>query len=182
MDVTPISTAADGIVHVVDAVTYYSQDNLTTVGNADCTGELLAPVVYDDKEEGAIWYNDQQLNGFTFNADSKPLIDVTFTVDKAGTSTITNKIESLGKSTPEKLYRYVEGGEAKTEEQPHYWSTIDVTCPHPDEPTVAPTEPAGDKAIVHVSGQDGETETKEFNVGDTFYVYTTLNASQINDG
>ena len=199
MDVTPISTATDGIVHVVDAVTYYSKDNLTTVGDADCSGELLAPVVYDDKEEGAIWYNDQQLKGFTFNANSKPLIDVTFTVDKAGTSTITNKIESLGKSTPDKLYRYVEGGVAKTEEQPHYWSTIDVTCPHPDEPTVAPTEApteapepteaptvapttASEKAIVHISGLDGEVETKEFNVGDDFYVYTTLNASQVNEG
>ncbi|MBQ1475517.1 MAG: PT domain-containing protein, partial [Ruminococcus sp.] len=41
---------------------------------------------------------------------------------------------------------------------------------------------ASEKAIVHISGLDGKVETKEFNVGDDFYVYTTLNASQINEG
>nr|WP_316614812.1 hypothetical protein [uncultured Ruminococcus sp.] len=48
-------------------------------------------------------------------------------------------------------------------------------------PTQAPTQ-SQDKATVTVHGLDGKTETKEFNVGDDFYVYTTLNASQINDG
>ncbi|WP_405357271.1 starch-binding protein, partial [Ruminococcus sp.] len=55
-------------------------------------------------------------------------------------------------------------------------------------PTEAPTEapkpteaPVG-KATVIVSGLDGESETKEFNVGDSFTVYTTLNTSAYENG
>ncbi|MBQ6413444.1 MAG: hypothetical protein IJI19_08200, partial [Ruminococcus sp.] len=48
-------------------------------------------------------------------------------------------------------------------------------------PTEAPTQPQG-KATVTVRGLDGASETKEFNVGDTFTVYTTLNASAYNGG
>ncbi|MBQ1474723.1 MAG: hypothetical protein IIZ32_05420, partial [Ruminococcus sp.] len=48
-------------------------------------------------------------------------------------------------------------------------------------PTEAPTQPQG-KATVTVHGLDGKTETQEFNVGDTFTVYTTLNTSAYNNG
>ena len=54
------------------------------------------------------------------------------------------------------------------------------TEPEPTEPE--PTQYTGDKAIVTIYGLDGKSETKEFNVGDTFTVYTTLNTSAYADG
>ncbi|MBQ7217906.1 MAG: hypothetical protein IJS27_00265, partial [Ruminococcus sp.] len=48
-------------------------------------------------------------------------------------------------------------------------------------PTNPPTEPAP-KATVTIYGLDGESETREFNVGETFTVYTTLNTSAYENG
>ena len=55
----------------------------------------------------------------------------------------------------------------------------------PAEPTTAPAEPTeapGTEAIVTIYGLDGESETKTFQVGETFTVYTTLNTSEIEGG
>ena len=200
MDVTPISTASDGRINAVKGITSYNGTSLSIVGAPDCKQVLSKYVLVNEPSLGRIVYEDNEINegvGFVFDAQSAPLIEIVFKINDAGTEpvTITNQIETLSDLIDDIPVPYIQGGEIKTAGQPGpaYKSTLElVECPHPDEPTVAPTEApteapeqpttASDKAIVYVSGQDGEVETKEFNVGDTFYVYTTLNASQINDG
>ncbi|WP_316637666.1 hypothetical protein, partial [uncultured Ruminococcus sp.] len=210
MDVRTIPTATDGYVNAVDAVTYFKQPNeevnLSIVGKPNCKGVLTRAVVGTD-EPGAIYYTDQDEDdegGFLFDDKSAPLIDVTFKIDHAGSEpiTITNKILTLTNLIDGIPVKYIQVGNILDDGQPGptYRSTLElVDCSHPDEPTVAPTEApteapepteaptvapttASDKAIVHISGLDGEVETKEFNVDDDFYVYTTLNASQVNEG
>ncbi|MBQ3329912.1 MAG: hypothetical protein IJG87_01905, partial [Ruminococcus sp.] len=185
MDVTNISTAADGVVNVADGVTYYDDSMLTIVGTPTAPGyEDPRNVMINPDTPGEIWYNDQDINyGFTFNANSEPMLDVTFEITGAGengVATITSMLETLTKAENGKLkYFYVEG--FNVHNQPNMSSTLDVTCPHPTEAD-EPTQPAGDKATVTIYGLDGKSETKEFNVGDTFTVYTTLNTSAYENG
>ena len=65
-----------------------------------------------------------------------------------------------------------------------FYNCIYVASDEPEYPTEEPEYPteAYDKAIVTVYGLDGESETREFNVGDTFTVYTTLNTSAYDNG
>uniref|UniRef100_UPI00386BB5CE hypothetical protein n=1 Tax=Ruminococcus sp. TaxID=41978 RepID=UPI00386BB5CE len=187
MDVTPISTASDGYVNGVNAVTYYTQSNLTISGTLGRKNfpNLYAPTIGTDVE-GAIYYNDVDIDeGFKYDADSPVLIDVTFEITQGGTSTITNNIIELYKAENNvpKYFYYAEG-EKLIDETPNFWSTLEVTCPHPDEPTVAPTDAPtpGDKLTVTVVSLDGVEDTKTFDIGETFTVYTTLNTSAYENG
>ncbi|MBQ3264856.1 MAG: hypothetical protein IJH07_03675, partial [Ruminococcus sp.] len=196
MDVTSIPTASDGYVHGVDAVTYYDQSNLTltgSLGRKNCPS--FYSVMFGTDEENAIYYNDVDIDeGFLFE-DGSVLITMSFEVVAGGTSTITNKITEMYKAVNGRpKYFYYGSGEQLTDEAPNFKSTLEVQCPHPDEPTDAPAEPTdapaeptdapvvGDKAIVTIYGLDGASETKEFNVGDEFTVYTTLNTSAYENG
>ena len=66
---------------------------------------------------------------------------------------------------------------------------IDMPENPTEAPTSAPTESATEaptfapgKATVTVHGLNGQSNTREFNVGDTFTVYTTLDASAASEG
>ena len=175
MDVTNLPYAADGYVHVVDAVTYYGQSNLSIVGEPDCYTSMSDNAVVNPDNPGEIWYNDSNIRqGFLFNSESAPLMNVQFKITAAGETTITNAVETLSKSVDDILKNYIDSFNLAPDADgawPNFRSTVElVDCPHPDEPTVAPTEaetqPAADKAIVTIRGLDGESATKEFNVDD----------------
>ena len=194
MDVTPISTASDGRINAVKGITSYNGTSLSIVGAPDCKQVLSKYVLVNEPSLGRIVYEDNDINegeGFVFNDQSAPLIEIVFKINDAGTEpvTITNQIVTLSDLIDDIPVPYIQEGEIKTAGQPGpaCKSTLElVECLHPDEPTVAPTEaatqPAADKAIVTIRGLDGKSETKEFNVDDTFTVYTTLNASEYNGG
>ena len=139
-------------------------------------------------EEGVIRYNASTPyigDGYVFDSEDSLMIVSKYTVTASGVGTINNVITTLG-AADENLTRiinkgvvqgdYVIGGIASFTDP-----TLPPTEPPTDAPTEAPTEaptdPPATKATVTITGIDGSTEVKTFNVGETFTVYTTLNAS-----
>ena len=199
MDVTGMPTATDGHVHVVDGEVLFDEDMLTVVGTAVANKPpFVAPVVGNPKN-GVQGYTDSNIEeGFLFNAESNSMIDVTFEVTSAGdgTATITNKVLTLAKAENYRIkHLYISQGSPLTEEQPRFWNNVEVICDHEEEPTETPTEaetvapateapteaPADKDATVTLHGLFGQTETRSFNVGDTFAVWTYMNTKDCLD-
>ena len=108
-------------------------------------------------------------NGFKFDTDHSLLIVTTYEVTAAGAGEVKNAIRNLA-AADSAITKLVFEGEVQA------GKTVSGTATTED-----PT-PAIDHAEVRIHSLDGTVETKSFNIGDTFTVYTNLDASSVNDG
>lgn len=109
-------------------------------------------------------------SGFKFDADSSKLIVTTYKVAAAGTAEIKNYMSNLAVAD-ESMTRIVFEGEAQSGKTFAGKASFDDPLPEIDH------------AHVTVHRLDGTIEEKDFNIGDTFTVYTTLDVTaSIADG
>ena len=177
------ASAANGMVSAVDGTQTYSSDVLTLVDEVSgAYGEFadtvkVFPVTGDAtmanaSQAGKIVYNASTPavgSGFKFDSDSALLIVTTYQVKAAGAAEVKNALKGLAAADSAITKIVFEGKvqEGKSVAGKAYY----------DDPT-----PAIDHAEVRLRSLDGSVETKSFNVGDTFNVYTTLDASTVNGG
>ena len=107
------------------------------------------------------------VTGIVFNSNGRQTVDVTTDIVNGARWTTLNQTDDLA----------------------HYYVRYDAPSVQPTEapvqPTSAPVQPTyvSGKALVSIYGIDGTVaDTREFNVGDTFTVYTAMNASAVNSG
>ena len=143
---------------IADLITVFPVTGDVTYSNASTAGKILynasAPSVG---------------NGFKFDSADSKLIVTTYKVTAAGTGEVRNTIKNLA-AADANLTKIVFNGQLQDGQSVGGKATF--TDP----------APATDKAIVTLHKLDGSTEVKEVNVGDTFTVYTMLNASAVNGG
>ena len=200
-------TFTDSILSLNDTLTdedmFVNTDAVFPVLGEAAMGRLYAP--------GNIQYNASTPNGFVFDSDDDLAIVTEYKVTTGGTGEVRNTLTMLA-AADDGLTRLVNKGVVASGVDLTVNATFDKPAPEPTqapeteapqptdppapteteapEPTnpPAPTETeapeptVAGKATVTVRGLDGETETQEFNVGDTFTVYTTLNTSNIDEG
>ena len=193
----------NGKISGVDAAVYYDESILKFTGDREeICPNLLAPVISSAEDvHNGIKFNDSNVTrGFKFNSDDKALVELTFEVIAEGTTDVYTQIETLYAVYDTDVAIFIKEGEVTEKGAPAVSDEVVlVNCPHPDEPATQPTEttapetqpiettapetqPASDKAVVTLYALDGTFETKTFDIGDEFTVYTMLNSSANDDG
>ena len=176
----------DGMIS--DRDTMFPITGQATVANGKQTGGIYFNASTPSISSGAFW----------FNSDDCVLILSHYTVSAAGDADIETGFTTLAIADGE-LTRIVDKGIVKQDNfsvnsyfDPYVPSTAPTEAPT-QKPTAAPTQapteaptqaptsvPTG-TATVTLHGLFGQTETREFNVGDTFAVWTYMNTSDCLD-
>ena len=148
---------------------------------------ILGDEVVAAANNGAIKFNASRGavgGGYAFNTASSKLIVTNYKVLATGEATVKTTLKTLIKDD-DAATKIVFNGAAQSGQSYSMKGTFtdpanpDVpTEPEPTQPE--PTQPPTNKAVVTIYGIDGSSKVKEFRVGDTFTVYTTFDASQIN--
>ncbi|MBQ3265267.1 MAG: dockerin type I repeat-containing protein [Ruminococcus sp.] len=162
-------TYTSSVLSLVDEVSGQYGEFTDLVKVFPVTGEST---VSNASQAGRIAYNASSPaidGGFRFDSDHSLLIVTTYKVTAAGTAEVKNAIKNLAASDSA-ITKIVFEGEVQS------GKTVEGKASFND-----PT-PAIDHAEVRVHTLDGAVETKSFNVGDTFNVYTCLDASSVNEG
>ncbi|MBQ6499076.1 MAG: hypothetical protein IJI48_04170, partial [Ruminococcus sp.] len=191
----------NGKISGVDAAVYYDESILKFTGDREeICPNLLAPVISSAEDvHNGIKFNDSNVTrGFKFNSDDKVLVELTFEVIAEGTTDVYTHIETLYAVYDTEVAIFIQQGEVTDKGAPAVSDEVVlVNCPHPEdettateatEPVTEATQPAttepvpADKAVVTLYALDGTFETKTFDIGDEFTVYTMLNSSANDDG
>ena len=158
LDLSAVETDLTGILNELEGYTYFDHEKLaltTTKANTampNCVGGMKT--FNDDGEKlgyGAVAIGE---DGYDFS-EEKVLLQLDFEVIGAGSSEITNVIESLGSGET----KVIEVKEVKTPVAPTFEASVEVECPHTEptepaeEPTTPATEPAEEPTTAPVSGQ-----------------------------
>ena len=162
-------TYTSGVLTLVDEVTGQYGEFADTVKVFPVTGEST---VANGAQAGKIVYNATNPStdsAFKFDSDSSQLIVTTYKVTAAGTGEVKNALRNLAVADADLTRIIFEG---KLQDGKSIAGKATFTDP---TPTI-------DHAEVRIHNLDGSVETKSFNIGDTFNVYTTLDASSVNDG
>ncbi|MBQ9247952.1 MAG: dockerin type I repeat-containing protein [Ruminococcus sp.] len=171
------SSVPDGKVSSIQGVQKYTSSVLALNDATDSEGMItdvnkVFPITKDSTiavaGKGSIKYSVATAGGFTFNSEESQLITTTYKVTANGYADITNKMIVLA-AADEDVTRIVFGGET----QPG----MSYSLPAYFEIGEFPTEPVSDKLKVTIVNPDNTMESKEFSVGDTFTVYTTLDVT-----
>lgn len=119
--------------------------------------------------------------GYAFNTAESKLIVTNYKVLKTGTATVKTTLKTLIKDDADTTKIVFNGATQSGQSYSMPGSFNDPSNPvqptDPPQPTQPPTTPS-DKAVVTIYGVDGSSKAKTFNIGDTFTVYTTLDASK----
>ena len=127
------------------------------------------------KNAGTVKYVGSSTSGFLFNSLQSQLLVTTYRVTANGYADITNKLNVLA-AADEDITRIVFNGETQADKTYAMRGSFTTDGPIPTlPPTQPPTEPSS-KLKVTIVNPDNTTVAKEFNKGDTFTVYTVLNA------
>lgn len=177
------ASAANGMVGSVQGTQTYSADVLTL--SDEYSGEYgeftdlvkVFPVtgektISNASQSGKIVYNATNPtigNAFQFDTDHSQLIVTTYKVKAAGTGEVKNALSNLALADANLTKIVFQGQVQEGKSLAGKASFTDPT------PTI-------DHAEVRIHSLDGSVETKSFNIGDTFNVYTTLDASSVNSG
>ena len=139
----------------VDLNTVFPITRENTIANAATAGKITynASIPYKDK-------------AFKFNSADSKLMVTTYKVTAAGTAEIKNAIKNLAIADDD-LTRIVYEGKTQT------GKSFSIASSFTDPVSI-------DHAEVTVHSLDGTTETMNFNIGDTFTVYTTLKVNEAN--
>ena len=162
-------TYTSGVLSLVDEISGQYGDFADPVKVFPVTGEST---IANGAQAGKIVYNatnPSTTSAFKFDSDSSQLIVTTYKVTAAGTGEVKNALKNLAVADGE-LTRIVFEGKLQDGKSIAGKATF-------TDPT-----PAIDHAEVRLHNLDGSVETKSFNIGDTFNVYTTLDASSVNEG
>lgn len=196
LDVT--SSIANGMISSIQGTQKYTKSVLNLVDSVDASGMItdtakVFPTTKSSTQavatvDGTIKYSVATANGFAFNSATSQLITTTYKVTANGYADITNRLIVLA-AADEDVTRIVFAGELQPGMSYSMPATFDLGefPTEPVEPTIPtptqePTKPAT-KLKVTLINPDNTTEVKEFNVGDTFTVYTTLDVTScIADG
>ena len=133
------------------------------------TGEAT---IANGAQAGKIVYNASNpstTSGFKFDTDHSLLIVTTYKVTTAGAAEVKNSLKNLA-AADEALTKIVFDGQ--TQQGKSFTGAATFEDPTPEL----------DHAEVRLHNLDGTVMTKNFNIGDTFKVYTTLDASSVNGG
>ena len=192
-DIDGYQTYDTAALQLTDAVS--GADNV--IVNKTAMFPILGNDVVAAANNGTIKFNASKPDigdGYVFNSDKSKLIVTNYKALKGGTATIETKIKTLVASDEDvtkiiyketlqpgmsvNLYEsYTDPGQAPTDaptQAPTDAPTQAPTDAPTQAPTQAPTNPPANKAAITIIGFDGTSETKYYNVGDTFKVYTTL--------
>ena len=163
-------------------------DSVTGEYNEIVNKTAMFPILGDEVvaavQNGNIKFNASRgavAGGYAFNTASSKLIVTNYKVLAAGEATIKTTLRTLIKDDANAT-KIVFGGAAQSGQS--YAMPGSFTDPaNPDVPTEPePTQPEptvpANKAVVTIYGIDGSSKTKTFNIGDTFTVYTTFDASK----
>ena len=181
LDVT--SSVSNGLVGSIQGSQTYTSDVLSLVDEVSGQyGEIVDlvkvfPVTGDATMSnasvaGKITYNASvptAANAFKFDSPHALLMVTTYKVTKAGTAEVRNALKNLAVAD-DAITRIVYEGELQQGKSIAGAASF-------EDPT-----PAIDHAEVRVHSLNGGVETMSFNIGDTFNVFTTLNASSVNSG
>lgn len=196
LDVT--SSIADGMISSIQGVQKYTNSVVQLVDSVDTDGMIsntdkVFPVTKGATQavvsaDGTIKYGVSTARGFKFNSDTSQLITTTYKVTANGYADITNRLIILA-AADEDVTRIVFGGELQPGMSYSMPATFELgeLPTEPEEPTIPtptqkPTEPATTLKVT-ILNPDKTTEVKEFKVGDTFTVYTTLDVTPcVKDG
>ena len=162
-------TYTSGVLSLVDEVTGQYGEFADLVKVFPITGEAT---VANGAQTGKIVYNatnPSTSDAFRFDSDSSQLIVTTYKVTAAGTGEVKNALRNLAVADTD-LTRIIFEGQLQEGKSIAGKATF-------TDPT-----PTIDHAEVRIHNLDGSVETQSFNIGDTFNVYTTLDASSVNDG
>lgn len=177
------ASAANGMIGSIQGTQTYSSGVLSLVDEVSGQyGEFVDPVkvfpvtgestVANGAQAGKITYNATNAsttNAFKFDSASSQLIVTTYKVTAAGTGEVKNALRNLAVADAA-LTRIIFEGQLQEGKSIAGKATF-------TDPT-----PTIDHAEVRIRNLDGTIETKSFNIGDTFNVYTTLDASSVNSG
>ena len=179
------SSVNNGLMASVNGTQRYTTSVLQLADTVDADGILtdsakVFPVMGDAalgsaKNAGTVKYAGSSVSGFLFNSLNSQLLCTTYRVTANGYADITNKLNVLA-AADEDITRIVFNGETQTGKNYSMRGSFNTDGPIPTlPPTEPPTEPS-DKLKVTIVNPDNTTAVKEFNKGDTFTVYTVLNA------
>ncbi|HBE15978.1 MAG TPA: hypothetical protein DCY72_07040 [Ruminococcaceae bacterium] len=177
------ASAPNGMIGSVQGTQTYSSDVLSLADEISGQyGEFVDLVkvfpvtgestVANAAQAGKITYNatnPNTSNAFKFDSASSQLIVTTYKVTAAGTGEVKNALKNLAVADAD-LTRIIFEGQLQEGKSIAGKATF-------TDPT-----PTIDHAEVRIHNLDGSVETKSFNIGDTFNVYTTLDASSVNNG
>ena len=176
------SSVNGGDMASVNGTQRYTSSVLQLTNAVDADGyitntDAVFPVMKDSaigiaKNAGVIKYAGSSTAGFKFDSDSSLLIVTTYKVTANGYADITNKLNTLA-ANDEDITRIVFNGETQTGMSYSMPASFFSDVPVPTEP---PTQPESDKLKVTIVNPDNTTVVKEFSKGETFTVYTVLNA------
>ena len=178
------SSVNDGLMASVNGIQRYTSTVLELADAVDSEGLIenttkVFPIMKDSaianaKNAGVIKYSASSTSGFAFNSNQSQLIATTYKVIKNGYADITNKLNILG-AADDDITRIVFNGELQDGMSYSMYGSFDADNPAPTDPP-KPTDPVSNKLKVTILNPDNTTKVKEFVVGDTFTVYTVLNA------
>ncbi len=177
------ASAANGLIGSIQGTQTYSSGVLSLVDEVSGQyGEFVDPVkvfpvtgentVANGAQAGKITYNATNASttdAFKFDSASSQLIVTTYKVTAAGTGEVKNALRNLAVADTA-LTRIIFEGQLQEGKSIAGKATF-------TDPT-----PTIDHAEVRIRNLDGTVETKSFNIGDSFNVYTTLDASSVNSG
>ena len=117
-------------------------------------------------------------NGFVFDSDKCKLIVTNYKVKAAGKASITTALKTLVASDKD-VTKIVWNGQTQSGMNFTMFETYtDPGNPDvPTQPATQPTQPVKDTTVT-IYGFDGQSTKLSFNVGETFTVYSTFNASK----
>ena len=174
--------AEGGMIGSINATQKYTSSVLQLTDAVDGDGMItdlnkVFPILGDKcmavVSNGVIKYaasNPSLTDAFEFNSASSQLITTTYKVKANGAATVTNSLIVLG-SAAETIDPIVFGGVIKD------GKTLSMPASFTD-----PSGPAPTTLTVTITGPNGQSETKEVNIGESFTVYTVLNTSSVADG
>lgn len=176
------SSVNDGMMASVNGTQRYTSSVLELANAVDEDGYITSlssvfPVMQDAaianaKNAGVIKYAGSSTTGFAFNSNDSLLIVTKYRVKANGYADITNKMNVLA-AADEDITRIVFNGETQPGMSYAMPASFSSDVPVPTEP---PTTPPSTELKVTIINPDNTKAEKTFNVGDTFTVYTVLNA------
>lgn len=175
------SSVNSGMMSSINGTQRYTTSVLSLADTLDADGYItdsakVFPVMGDAaigsaKTAGTVKYAASSATGFLFNSLKSQLLCTTYRVTANGYADITNKLSVLA-AADDDITRIVFNGETQSGQTYAMHGSFTTDGP---SPTLPPTEPS-DKLKVTIVNPDNSTEVKQFNKGDTFTVYTILNA------
>ena len=179
------SSVNNGKIASVNASQRYTSAVLELTNAVDEDGYIVNPdtvfpvmksaAIGSAKNAGVIKYAGSSTTGFDFNSNNALLIVTTYRVKANGYADITNKMNTLA-AADDDLTRIVFNGETQSGMSYNMPASFSSDVPVPTEPPLPPTEPEPTTLKVTIINPDNTKVEKTFNKGDTFTVYTVLNA------